>query len=720
MESDMIADLFFSAKDMSAQLLVNSATFHDTGKVEAMSKGLSGLHSRAREALGWDTPTCAPPGPAPAGMGPLEAKALSLFALVLEPKAPREGKAAEAISGLHREIKGAAGTGQEELSAVADFLMAMRCVREGDTGGALGFLSAMPAGSPHARVRLLRAVASGALVSACLSKMEIDRAVGVYEAMDRRPGALGGGPSLSVVGGPPLGRRPSGPRAAKLTLVGGPKGRPWRGLDLVGGIADILGRPDAEGIRMRAARNIIIFTAFQGDPLPGEGIWQRLAAEPWFKGSPEEASFATVMAYASALGADRRKALFHLGVFAGRHGDREVKALRARLLVTLMFAHQRRGEKRALQGAFGELESMGLGGDPELEGVRARASTLLLKQYSGERDFKRVKETFLGIGGLGANRDLDAESLRASVEIIETYAGMGELALTFSIFEPLNRLRALDDHNYQLVRASTALVDALVRQGRLREAKELFFYQRSLGLPRDGQALADGLGLCYSAMDLESVARDDLFRLEQGLRDGSFLMISRAKAAVTLMEALGRARDIKSLFSTYESFGPHERYRVKAFLRMGLIMSLFWARGGTKGHAPGPRGLRPSGCGVPAGQGGERMGLYSLVSRLCGMGDLRAARQAFERIPGADGSGGVDTFCMVSANVLTDSYLRAGDKEGVERMARFFLGLSPLEMRVMKAYRLRLRGWLYSLVADGALPAASGDLGVPGGDLGTC
>ncbi|MDR2338711.1 MAG: hypothetical protein LBF40_01025 [Deltaproteobacteria bacterium] len=793
MDCERIKNLLFPDHVDSARLLVDSAAFHDTGRNENISLMLSDLRVRIRDAI---------------RESPKGQRSLYLSVMRLSVLAQGKGPLKPAMA-LHAAIKKCVGPKEADISALADYLMVMRSLREEDRESARGFHSSMLRESPVKAVRFLRALVACAMVTDCLREMRLDEAFAIFRDMDKeRRLSRDGKGVLSVVGGsmlaaPAAVKRPQG--APSLTLVTTP-GAP-QALNLVGELQAIMGENDPEAMRLRIAKNLILFCAFHGDLARGEAIWEGLRKEPWFSGSPEEASFHRVMAYASGLSANGPKAFSHLAAYASSLYAGDPTTLRARVLLTLMFSSQKAGDKEGVLSHFDELWAMPDKGKPALPGIKARAATLLLKHYSQERDFPRVKEIFRTIGRMGCSSDVVSERFRASIEIIETYAGLGELSLALSLLQPLERLEGLEEYNFQRVRASIALVDALARQGKLREARELYFYQRQLTLPTACRDLADSLNFCYAAMDIERMVGEDLLRLEQGQKHSGFLLLKRANTAVALMDAFGRESDIKSVWSIYNSFDPPGNGGVAAFLRMGLVMSLFGA-GDRKSFAQGdPNPLRfvrdslllshlPQGrpedgpalgskaqsgavppkartlsnairIAVRAGHTKMALGLYlsrgfqeateealferasvavtlglgliregdypalkrinqtgayehaeeglktgaalvslHLITHHCDMGELESAREVFDKLPAAEGAGSperVGIHTISSAIILNDAYIRAQHREGVGRMARFFASLSPLEVRLLKSYRLKLQERLDAL-GNGAGP----------------
>jgi hypothetical protein len=715
----------------------------------------------------------------------------------------------------------------------------MASARRDNLSEAEEYFAGMERGSQAQDARFLRAAAAAALVSLNLCYLNTSRAAEIFRQMDQnvfwRDRAQ---PELTVLSREEtfLSLRASSlRRGAKLTLVSGQDPEAQNGVSVIAGLKALLGESDPEAVRLRVLKNLILFCASQGSPNLSLELWEGLRSEPWFRGSDSEHPFLRVMAYASALSGDRKRANQFAAEYAKRLDLDQSLFFRALLLTAHMQAAQLAGSGAELLYAVCELQELPEPESAPLLPFRARAAAQLVKYYSSVKNFDRVNDIFRHMDTLGYGRAMVLERFRAAVDIIESCAGTGELALALSIFEKLHHLDGLEEYNFQRIRASVALVDALAREGKLREAKELYFYQRQLKAPKEYWELTDSLNLCYAAADLEAASEDGMFSLEQGEKcSRCFIRLRRANAAAALMESFGSRSDIRTVWSFYNTFDAFKKDKVHSYLRMALVTSLFLAEslpapkmgpdrvsgaplGGApengagaggeppriparkfmktaflntrvfkKQPAPEPEPLerRPEGGpppeegpppGVsPASYYAERqearplagmialcvssgameraLGLYHskefakacsgrpevraraavslglgliaqggfaelrclyesgvyrgaagddlsetafillhLVNQACLDGDLERAWGVFGDLPSAERHERTAVYSLASAFILNEAYLKARDREGVERMAVFFASLTSLEMRMLKAWRYKLQ-----------------------------
>ncbi|MDR2406260.1 MAG: hypothetical protein LBE27_07820, partial [Deltaproteobacteria bacterium] len=514
----------------------------------------------------------------------LESKVSELFLRV------RESATSSKVEGLYSEILELEGDKDLELMALSDYLMMVNYIKGEQGSEAKHHYENIPKSSVNEGIRLLRAAAASTLIGHYLSQMELANASEIFFKMDSELNRKSGErPKLSLVGRQtdpesfcefPLRPRVEAPR---LTLLNSQKVD--RAKQLGSSILRLLDLKDPEEIRMRVAKNLILFSAHQNEPGTMLQIWQSLYREPWFPNSLEEHAFHKVMAYAAALSGEERKAFFHLKLYQKQADLPSFKEVRARVLLALIYSYHLSCQGDRLYLAAEELFSMG---DPDkiLEGILDRGRTLLARYHSERGDYSEMKEIFGEIGISNYSKPMINEGFKAAAEMIVAHASKGELSVALVIFQILERLDGLEDYNLERIVSALSIVEAFLDCGKLREAKELYFYQGALSLPALPYGLVDGLRLCYSQMDLEGTMESDLFRLEGGKVHSDHLLLERARVAVKLMEALGARGEIKSVFRVFYASASICHKKIQGYLRLGLMIGLFGPSVDTIRQAP--------------------------------------------------------------------------------------------------------------------------------------
>ncbi|MDR2354240.1 MAG: hypothetical protein LBF22_14000 [Deltaproteobacteria bacterium] len=376
-------------------------------------------------------------------------------------------------------------------------------------------------------------------------------------------------PKLTLVGGNSLGENSTD------TKTSSPKTQ--ERFNIPYEISRLMGFYSPAEARITTAYNIIVFMGFKNSFNEARNFYESLSDDPYLKETPPaREKLITAMIYATSLTAGN--SLKTGKYLEGLLNLTEDPLLRARSLLCLIFSHSDDISPQVSSDYYEELNALPLGNNPDFLLILSRATTLMIEIYSRRLDFDRVKELYSFLDTLGEDPKLNQEKLRASIEIISTYARAGELDFALELYRPLSYLDGFTELNVLRVDAAVSLTIGYTHKRLLKEAVDFFHFQNSLEVPLYNKELFSvKVPMTHCGIDLVELVEVDLLRFQVAFKSPLYLAVERAEAAVCLIEALGKSKEVDTASDVYQIQMKNylTEHKLFAFVRMGLIVSLF-------------------------------------------------------------------------------------------------------------------------------------------------